>query len=171
MSSETEYKWDYKVEMTLKEMFNPPLNLPHKGIILLVRELEKILGKEEAHKLVGDIWEREIVKGVKERVEKNPITSFEDWVQRHEGGSSMWKHANIDEPVVYTENSRSCNTVGCLWADTWREWGAEDIGYLIECKPDFDIFKAMHPNLRLERTKTLMQGDDCCDFKMIWEEE
>ena len=170
MSSENE-KWGYKVELTLKEYFDPPLDLPHKGIILLVRELEKILGKEEAHKLVAKIWEQELVKGVKERVKKNPIKSFEDWLQRHEGGSSIWKHANIDEPVVVTENTRICNTVGCVLADTWREWGAEDIGYLVCCAPDFAFVPAQHPNLRLERTKTLMQGDDCCDFKFIWEEK
>jgi len=41
---------------------------------------------------------------------------------------------------------------------------------MYECKPDFAAIKALHPSLRLERTKTLMQGDDCCDFKFIWED-
>ena len=170
MSSENE-KWGYKVEMTIKDYFNPPLDLPHKGVILLVRELEKILGKEKAHKLVAEVWTKEKVKNVKESVKKNPYASFQDWVQRHEDGTSMWTHANIDEPSVVTENTRTCNTIGCLWADTWREWGAEDIGYLICCGPDFATIPAQHPNLRLERTKTCMQGDDCCDFKFIWEEK
>ena len=171
MSSEWENKWDYKVEMTLREYFDAPLTLPHKGIILLVRELEKILGKEEIHKLVGDLWEKERVKRVKEGIKKNPYSSFQDWVQRKEGDSGMWSYTNIDEPTIVTENTRICNTIGCLWADIYREWGAEDIGYLIECKPDFAVIAAQHPNLRLERTKTLMQGDDCCDFKFIWEEK
>ena len=170
MSSENE-KWGYKVEMTIKDYFNPPLDLPHKGVILLVRELEKILGKEKAHKLVAEVWTKEKVKNVKESVKKNPYASFQDWVQRHEDGTSMWTHANIDEPSKVTENTRTCNTVRCLWADTWREWGAEDIGYLICCGPDFVTIPAQHPNLRLERTKTCMQGDDCCDFKFIWEEK
>jgi len=64
MSSENE-KWGYKIELTMKEYFDPPLDLPHKGVILLVRELEKILGKEEAHKLVAEVWEREKVKGAR----------------------------------------------------------------------------------------------------------
>ena len=77
MSSKNE-KWSYKVEMTLKEYFDAPLTIPHKGVILLVRELEKILGKEEAHKLVGDLWEQERVKGIKERVKKKPYSSFRE---------------------------------------------------------------------------------------------
>jgi len=169
MSSEDE-KWGHKVEMTMKEYFNPPLTLPHKGIILLVRELEKVLGKEEAHKRVAEIFEREHVKSTKENARKNPVTSFHEWVQRHEDGTSLWTHANIDEPSTVTENTRTCNTVGCLWADTWREWGAEDIGYLVCCAADFALLPAQHPNLRLERTKTLMQGDDCCDFRFTWEQ-
>ena len=136
-----------------------------------MRELEKVLGKEEAHKRVAEIFEKEYVKQVKERVKKNPIQNFQDWVQRHESGTSDWTYANIDEPSVVTENTRTCNTVACLWADTWREWGAEDIGYLVCYASDFATIPAQHPNLRLERTKTCMQGDDCCDFKFIWEEK
>jgi len=171
MSLENENKWDYKVEMTLKEYFKPPLGLPHKGVILLVRELEKILGKEEAHKLVGDLWERERVKSIKEQVRKKPYSSFQEWVQTREGDTSMWSYTNIDEPTIVTENTRICNTIDCLWADIYREWGAEDIGYLLECKGDFAACAAQHPNLRLERTKTLMEGSDRCDFKYIWEEK
>jgi len=170
MSSEKE-KWGHKIEMTMKEYFDAPLNLPHKGIILLVRELEKILGKEEAHKRVAEIFEKENVKMTKEDAEKNPVHTFQEWVQRFTGGTSLWTHANIDEPTIVTENTRICNTVGCILADTWREWGAEDIGYLVCCAPDFAVVPAEHPNLRLERTKTLMEGDDCCDFKFIWEEK
>ena len=95
--------------MTLKEYFNPPLGLPHKGVVLLVRELEKILGKNEAHKLVGDLWERERVKAIKERVKKRPYSSFTEWVQSREGDTSMWSYTNIDEPTIVTENTRICN--------------------------------------------------------------
>jgi hypothetical protein len=157
MSPDSE-KWGYKVEMTLEEYFDAPLALPHKGIVLLVRELEKVLGKEEAHRLLGDLWEKERVKRVKEQFRKNPVSNFQEWVERREGDSSMWSHTNIDEPIIVTENTRICNTIGCLWADIYREWGAEDIGYIIECKPDFAVVAAQHPNLRLERTKNSNAG-------------
>ena len=142
----------------MKDYFNAPLTLPHKGVLLLVRELEKVMGKEAAHKRVAELFEKEYVKRAKEDTKKNPVTSFKDWVQRHEGGTGMGYHANIDEPTVVTDNMRTCNTVGCLWADTWREWGDEDIGYLVCCAPDFALIPTQHPSLRLERTTTLMEG-------------
>lgn len=157
--------------MSIKEYFNPPLTLPHKGVLLLVRELEKVMGKEAADKRVAELFETEYVKTMKENAKKNPVSSFKEWVQRHEDGTSMWTFANIDEPSIVSENTRICNTVGCLWADTWRGWGAEDVGYLVCCAADFKTVPAQHPNLRLERTTTCMEGADRCDFKFIWDEK
>ena len=171
MSSETE-KWNYKTEMTIKELFNQPTDQPHRGILLLVRELEKILGKEKTLKLVAEIRAREKTQDWSEWAKTHPMTCFKDFVKLFESDvASLYSHANIDEPAVYTENSRSVKTVGCLFADTWRSWGASDVGYAYNCSTDFPTTKALSPKLRLERIKTLMQGDDCCDFKFVWDEE
>jgi hypothetical protein len=69
MSSEDE-KWGHKAEMTMKEYFNPPLTLPHKGIILLVRELENT-GKRRSPQTHGrDLRERTRKINQGERQEK-----------------------------------------------------------------------------------------------------
>ena len=44
-----------------------------------------------------------------------------------------------------------------------------DIGYANTCHGDFAAAKAFSPKLRLERTKTLMVGDGCCDLKYMWD--
>ncbi|UCD45786.1 MAG: L-2-amino-thiazoline-4-carboxylic acid hydrolase [Candidatus Bathyarchaeota archaeon] len=48
--------------------------------------------------------------------------------------------------------------------------GVADIGYLWNCKPDFALVQAMNPKLKMRRTKTLVRGDDCCDFIHTWED-
>jgi hypothetical protein len=65
MSSVTD-KWSYKTEIAIKELFNPPTDQPHKGTLIIVRELEKIFGKEKAHKLVEEIRTRKgtRIKGI-----------------------------------------------------------------------------------------------------------
>jgi len=40
--------------------------------------------------------------------------------------------------------------------------GAEDIGVWI-CEADGPIAAAFNPRIRFQRTKTLMEGNDCCD--------
>jgi hypothetical protein len=53
----------------------------------------------------------------------------------------------------------------CLWAKTFREADAGDIGYAGCCYQDYAMTKAFNPKMELIREKTLMQGADCCHFK------
>ncbi len=57
----------------------------------------------------------------------------------------------------------------CLWAKTFRDKNAADIGYATVCHGDFTEATAYHPKLKLKRTKTLMQGHDCCNHRWTWE--
>jgi hypothetical protein len=58
----------------------------------------------------------------------------------------------------------------CLWAKTFLEINAPEVGYSICCHPDFAMAKAFHPNLKFVRTKSLMKGDAYCDSTYIWED-
>jgi len=53
----------------------------------------------------------------------------------------------------------------CLWAKTFRDADAGDIGYAMICYGDYADAKAR--NATLERKTCLMQGDECCHFKWI----
>jgi len=46
-----------------------------------------------------------------------------------------------------------------------RELNATDIGYAVICHGDYAYCQGFNPKIRLIRTKTLMQGDDCCEFR------
>jgi hypothetical protein len=168
-----EKKWNYKVEMTLGELYNPSWELPHKGVLEISRELETIIGKEKTFELLTKVAEKFMIEQAMEATNDNPIDSFSDFLELFNKTSeeSFWDKINVDEYVKITENMREVKTVECVAADVWRSWGAEDIGYAYNCAADFAFIKALHPNMRLERTKTLMLGDDCCDFRFIWEEK
>jgi hypothetical protein len=51
----------------------------------------------------------------------------------------------------------------CLNAKVFRELNAADIGYATLCHGDEAWAKAFNPNIQFIRTKTLMEGHDCCD--------
>ena len=55
------------------------------------------------------------------------------------------------------------HTTECLLAKIFRDMDAADLGYVMICQPDFVTTPTYFPNVRLKRTKTLMQGDDYCD--------
>ncbi len=57
----------------------------------------------------------------------------------------------------------------CLWARTFRAEDAAEIGYASVCYGDYAATKATSPGIKLIRTKTLMQGNDCCNHRWVVE--
>ena len=51
----------------------------------------------------------------------------------------------------------------CLNAKVFREFDAAEIGYATLCHGDEAWAKAFNPKIEFTRTKTLMEGHDCCD--------
>jgi hypothetical protein len=53
----------------------------------------------------------------------------------------------------------------CEWARYFQERHPQ-VGYLMACSTDEASYKAFNPSLRLQRTGTLMEGSDQCDFRV-----
>jgi hypothetical protein len=41
----------------------------------------------------------------------------------------------------------------------------EDLGFALSCARDFAMVEGFNPEIKLERTQTLMEGADHCDFR------
>lgn len=52
----------------------------------------------------------------------------------------------------------------CRFAEMYRELGLGDAGHALSCARDFKLVEGFNPDIKLTRTKTLMEGHDCCDF-------
>ena len=75
----------------------------------------------------------------------------------------FWSNVLKQEIVENTPESSVFKVTECLWAKTFREAGAADIGYAMVCYGDYANGRLN--NMKLERETTLMQGHDCCFFK------
>jgi len=78
-------------------------------------------------------------------------------------------NAYTDEIVEDTDQAFAANTTECLYAKTFREADAADIGYAAMCHGDYAFTHAFNPKMKYTRTKTLMQGDDCCNHRQVLE--
>lgn len=56
----------------------------------------------------------------------------------------------------------------CLWAKTFLEAKAGDLGYAAVCYGDYAFARAFNPQVEMVRDKTLMQGMGCCDHRYLW---
>lgn len=72
------------------------------------------------------------------------------------------------EVLELTDNVCQLKITNCLYAKTFRKENAGDIGYANTCYTDFKAAVTFNPKLKLERTKTLMEGHDFCDHRYTW---
>jgi hypothetical protein len=78
-------------------------------------------------------------------------------------------HALTSRRIEHTPKSYEIKITECLWAQTFREANAADLGFATVCYGDEAMAAAFDPRLKLTRTTTLMNGDDGCHFRWVWE--
>jgi len=72
------------------------------------------------------------------------------------------------EVLELTDKIGHLKITNCIWAKTFLDRNAGDIGFATICYGDFSWAKAFNPKLKMERTDTLMEGYKCCDETYIW---
>jgi len=155
-------------EMTYEQYFQSL----YLGTVELAKAFEKALGREKAFEITKNAAEKAGVRGIKNLLSTNPIKNFEEFktLLRGTNTSPLMEHVVTVTYPEETPTKLSCHITECLWANVFKEMNATDLGYIICCNPDFATAKAYHPKIKLERTKTLMQGDDYCDYTYCWKE-
>ena len=84
-------------------------------------------------------------------------------------GHSAFSVTSTDENLLDYEVLEDTNRkfavkiTKCRYADFYRGHGEPGIGYAMHCALDFGEAEAFSSDIILKRTKTLMQGDSCCD--------
>ena len=84
----------------------------------------------------------------------------------------LWEGAGplLDYEVLYSDPEEiRLRVTRCFWADTFREMDAADIGKTLYCDDEHASASGFNSRIRLTRTKTLMEGADCCDHCYLLE--
>lgn len=138
-----------------------------KSLVSIVRAVEEKYGKEGVE-AVRNAWLKEVFyKPWQEKgrsVERNDVQTFARILESGCAGTHEWKRTE-DEP-----NKVAYRFTKCFWADVFRKLGAEDVGKWL-CDSDQFNAKGFNPDIKLKRTKTLMEGEDCCDHVFYMEGE
>ena len=71
--------------------------------------------------------------------------------------------------LTLSETKYHYHIVRCRYAEMYAELGIRDLGYLLSCSRDFDMIRGFNPRMKPTRTKTIMKGDDHCDFRITME--
>ena len=79
------------------------------------------------------------------------------------------RHILTLEIVEDTPEVFEVRVTECLWAKTFRDLGAAEIGAMLICHRDYADCRGFNPRITMTRSKTLMQGDEFCNHRFVWE--
>ena len=71
--------------------------------------------------------------------------------------------------LEFTPEKISMNTTRCRYAEMYRELGMPELGFALSCARDFAMVEGFNPKIKLERTQTIMEGANHCDFRFTLE--
>ncbi len=66
--------------------------------------------------------------------------------------------------VESTEECLRMDVVDCKYAEMYDRLGIKHLGPTLSCQRDTCLFAGFNPDIEFIRTKTIMNGDDRCDF-------
>jgi len=115
---------------------------------------------------------------VKQVVRDDAILSGRTLADKY-GGNTLGKLSKIvnevwvnDEAMKIKINKEDedelCfNVISCKYADMYEKLGMKELGCILSCSRDFSFMEGFNPEIELIRTKTIMEGSECCDFRYV----
>ena len=138
------------------------IKIQSRVVIPIVRELEKEIGRERAHAIVGKAIAGAYVDYRKMKgFEANSHPRVE---QEVDSGFPVEREV-VDE----SDETYGYNITRCQFAEYFRQIGEPEIGALMTCGVDFAAEDLIRPEWKFERTQTRMEGASHCDFR--WRKE
>ncbi len=134
--------------------------------IPLMESLGDVMGKDKFMEILKEASSQAGAKNMKRLVQdlpKRDLVVLAGFMK----GNPLYKKVLTFDIVEESDKAIEVKITECLWAKTFRDAKASDIGYAAICHPDFAAASAFSPKIKMLRTKTLMQGHDCCNHRYV----
>ena len=133
------------------------------AIAPVIRAVSQRIGRDEALAILQEVNQQEAFQRGGSMAEKMDRKGIEELVDEVAG----WGRGGVWEMDVLEQTSTTYffNVTRCPYYEKYREMGLEEFGVGFSCCRDESFAWGFNPQLRLERTKTIMEGADHCDFR------
>jgi predicted hydrocarbon binding protein len=139
------------------------------AIAPVIRAVSQRIGRDEALAILQAVNQQEASRRgrrMAEKMERNDIEELVDEVAGW-GRGGVWEMEVLEQtPTTYF-----FNVTRCPYYEKYREMGLEEFGVGFSCCRDEPFARGFNPQLRLERTETIMEGADHCDFRYYLEDK
>ena len=162
---EAKHKFDSPFDrpLTYRQFFG----VRYGEFIRLAKALEKEMGQEKLLELLKKNIRAEMLQQGQAQAKRSPDNSLQTYVQPFKGPA--YDKTLTREIVEDTEMAFELKITECIWASTFLQAMAGEIGYAAVCYGDYAWAEGFNPKIKLIRDKTLMQGHDICNHRYVWE--
>jgi len=140
--------------------------LRHRKYIGILKQLKKDIGEQKLLELLKKASHAENV-ALGQRLSSR-IDTMETFAAPFRNADSGVGQTIVREIIEDTETVFEMRVTECLTERIFRELDALDLGYACVCHADFGLPEGMDIDITLQRSKTLMQGHDCCNHRYVW---
>jgi hypothetical protein len=159
-------KYEAPCEMSYEELFQFAYAY---DFIPAMKAMGAEMGREKLVEMLTRAYSAAAVERVREQLKNNPKNDLATYTADLRNPIPLYKHALTFKLVEDTPTAVEARVTECLWAKTFREADAADIGYACLCHTELAVVPAFNPKMKLIFTKTLMQGNDCCNPRYVME--
>jgi hypothetical protein len=161
-----EGKHKFDVEFEQKTTMLQQISRQNRTFIEFIKTLQDELDEKEVLRLLN-INSANVGKRIGSRqAENSPDQKFRTFTETFRG-PQMERFLTM-EITEDTDKVFEIRATECIWAKVFRDAGlGGEIGHAAVCNMDYYWPTAFNPDFKMERTKTLMQGDDCCNHRYI----
>jgi hypothetical protein len=151
--------------------FQDVFEFAYKDFAGLMKYFAREVGKNNLIEMIKRLMDEDARQSAQKEaghIQKRDFASFK--AEYKKKPDRFWDHILTSAIVAETDTAIEARITECLYAKVFRDADAADIGYAYCCYGDYAWAQAYSPKLRLIRSKTLMNGDDCCNPRRVWEE-
>ncbi len=134
-------------------------------VVTLIKELIQELGYDKAMEIAARAIQKDAWEGGRAMAEQLGSNGLSDLMQLVR---EVWAadQALELEVLEQSETRLRFNVTRCRYAELYDRLGIREFGYCLSCNRDAALIEGFNPHMKLERTKTIMQGATHCDFSI-----
>ncbi|MGZ3979401.1 MAG: L-2-amino-thiazoline-4-carboxylic acid hydrolase [Flavisolibacter sp.] len=126
----------------------------------------------------GELGSEEAMQAASAAIQADAREAAKAMVRRY-GGNGVQELLQVvtevwaeDDALVYdlleqTDQKLSFDVTRCRYAEMYARLGLKEYGCCLSCNRDEAFISEFNPRMKLVRTSTIMQGAQCCDFRII----
>ncbi len=150
----------------METIYDVPVLLRREIEALMVKPFLDAFEKELGHEKTYEIVEKVIAEIAFEQGKDYAVVLGGNGIDALMGQAESWSANDALDMQMYVENETDCYSPvkRCAYVDMYERIGMKELGKVLSCLRDEFFYQGFNPEMEMCRSKTLMDGGDCCDF-------